>query len=251
MTLTTRELYNRSNHHWARNEPVLLSDYTARPFLLEWSHPLEGADVVDIGCGEGYFARQLKKEGANRVHAIDISEEMINRAMEQEAAEELGIEYSTGGATDLGSLDDASFDVAVAMFLFNYLTVEQSVRAMQEVRRVLRKGGRFIFAVPHPSLPFLRDEQPPFFFSRGGAGYFSGRDSQLEGKIWRRDGEAVAVRCVHKTVEDYFLALRRSGFDKLPDIKELHVTESILEVDPDFFAPLMDQPLHLAFQVEK
>lgn len=121
---------------------------------------------------------------------------------------------------------------------------------MTEAARVLRPGGKFVFAVPHPSLAFVREEAPPFFFTRGTNGYFSGRDTQFEGKIWRRDGEAVRVRCVHKTLDDYFRALAKAGFRFLPDVQELHVTEEHLALDPAFFEPLRDVPLHVAFRLE-
>lgn len=251
MSITTQQLYNQTHQDWKRTEPVLLSDYTARPFLLEWCCQAKLDNVLDIGCGEGYFARNLKKRGAGRIDAVDISDEMINRAREQENAEKLGIAYRTGTATELGDFADGSFDLVVAVFLFNYLTVEQSTQAMSEIYRVLRQGGHFIFAVPHPSLSFLRDEEPPFYFSRGDAGYFTGRNRLFEGEIWRRDGKAVAVRCVHKTLEDYFRCLRLAGFSKFPEIKELHVTDEMRVIDPPFFEPLIDQPLHLAFKLEK
>lgn len=250
MSITTRELYNDTHHDWQRSEPILLSDYTARPLLLEWCLAQSPKQVLDLGCGEGYFARNLKRTGIPQIEAIDISEEMIERAREREATEKLGIRYGVGTATDLTRFSDGSFDLVVAVFLFNYLNVDESLQAMTEIRRVLRPGGRFIFAVPHPSMPFLRNEEPPFYFSRGNAGYFSGRNNQMEGKIWRRDGRAVSVRCAHKTLEDYFFCLREAGFSRIPEIRELHVTSDILEIDPAFFTPLLDQPLHLAFKLE-
>jgi len=251
MTLTTRELYDRSNRDWERDEPVLLSDFTARPFLLEWCRPVQGADVLDLGCGEGYVARALSNAGAGTIQALDISGQMIKRAREKDAVQKSGIVFATGDATDLGRFGDERFDLAVAVFLFNYLTLEQTARAMGEVHRVLRKGGKFIFAVPHPALPFLRDDQPPFFFSAGKSGYFSGRGRQFEGEIWRRDDKPVAVRCIHKNTEDYFDALRGAGFDRLPEVKELGVTEQMLQFDRRFFSPLSDLPLHLALRLEK
>ncbi|MGK0431950.1 MAG: hypothetical protein ACJA0V_001085, partial [Planctomycetota bacterium] len=39
MNVTTRELYNDASNDWQRSEPVLLSDFTARPFLLKWCEP--------------------------------------------------------------------------------------------------------------------------------------------------------------------------------------------------------------------
>jgi SAM-dependent methyltransferase len=247
---STESLYNRESNSWRRGEPILLSDFTARPFLLEWCAPVKGLDVLDLGCGEGYVARQLKKLGAARLVGIDISAEMIRAAQEREDTEHLGIVFRTGDASDLSSVADSSIDLVTAVFLFNYLDVAGTARTMREVRRVLRPNGRFVLSVPHPSLPFQREEKPPFYFSRGDAGYFSGRDQLFEGRIWRRDGQAVPVRCVHKTLQDYFQCLSAAGFTALPDVAELHVTQAHVAQDPAFFGPLLDQPLHLAFRIQ-
>ena len=46
---STEKLYDASAGGWVRDEPVLLSDYTARPVVFEWCAPLEGARVLDLG----------------------------------------------------------------------------------------------------------------------------------------------------------------------------------------------------------
>ena len=122
---------------------------------------------------------------------------------------------------------------------------------MGEVHRVLRPGGRFVFAVPHPSLAFLGEKRAPFYFEPDGVGYFSGRDRQFEGEIWRRDGKSVPVRSVHKTMEDYLTGLRDAGFNRMPDVVELRATEEHLELDPEWFGPLRDLPLHVAFRLTR
>jgi len=251
MSVTTKELYNEASNDWQRSEPILLSDFTARPFLLKWCEPVAGLDVLDLGCGEGYFARGLKRKGAGTIHGIDVSEEMVRGAQQREAQENLGITYRAGDATDLDDVASESFDICVAVFLFNYLTLEQTRHTMQEVHRVLRPGGRFIFAVPHPSLAYLGDKVAPFYFDPQSKGYFSGRDCQFEGEIWRRDGKSVRVRSVHKNLEDYFTALAGAGFQQMPMISELRATEEHLQQDPEWFGPLRDKPLHLAFQLTK
>jgi len=254
MTISTEKLYDRASQNWARKEPMLLSDFTARPFLLDWCQPVRGLDVLDLGCGEGYFARNLSLQGAENIEGVDLSSEMIERALDEENREGLGIRYRTGDATGLSDFSDNSFDLVVAVFLFNYMTRAQTALAMKAVHRVLRPGGRFVFAVPHPSFPFSeesREQRAPFYFTAGDSGYISGRDQVFEGEIFRRDGVALAVRCVHKTLSDYFSCIRSAGFSKLPEIEELHVTPEMLEVDEDFFSPLTDRPLHLAFRMEK
>ena len=139
--------------------------------------------------------------------------------------------------------------VPVAVFMD--LDCEATAATVVEIFRILRPGGRFVFAVPHPSLPFMRAEEPPLYFARQDAGYFSGRDPNFEGRIDRRDGVSVPVRCVHKTLADYFRALGAAGFQSMPEVEELWATPEILAVDPAFFGPLEDQPLHLAFRLAK
>ena len=252
MPESTAAIYDRAATNWQRSEPVLPPDYTARPFLLDWCESVAGARVLDLGCGEGYVGRQILARGATAVHGIDISSEMIENAKAQvPAGREDGLDYAVGDAWDLARCSDDQFDLVLCVFLFNYLERAQMTATMQEVARVLRPGGRFIFAVPHPSLAFQRPEERPFYFSRGEHGYFDGRDVLFEGEIWRRDGVAVPVRCVHKTLDDYFVALREAGFDSLPELKELHATQDHLDLDPDFFEPLRETPLHLAFKMTR
>jgi len=245
------ELYDATAARWVRREPTSLSDFTGRPRTLELCEPVAGRRVLDLGCGEGYCARRLMRMGAAEVHGIDSSAQMVDAGRAEELREPLGIRYEVSDATTLPQLADASFDLVLAMFLFNYLDVDATRRCMAEAARVLRPTGRFVFAVPHPALPFVRDEEPPFYFSVNGGGYFSNRDRRFPGKIWKRDGTALEVQLVHKTFEDYFRALRAAGFHALPTILELGVTPEIETIDPAFFGPLADVPLHVAFAVDR
>jgi len=248
---STREIYDSASPKWARNEKLLLSDFTARPYVLEQLEPLSDQRVLDLGCGEGFVARQIKAAGAASVLGIDLSEGMIDEARAEEKRNPQGIEYRQGDATDLQDLSEAAFDRVAAVFLFNYVASDVMTEVIRSVRSWLAPGGRFVFTVPHPSLPFMRGEEPPFFFRRDGTGYFSARDKTLEGSIWRRDGVAVPVRCVHKPLEVYFEALGNAGWTGMPKVMELRVQPEHVDLDRDFFEPLLDQPLHLLFSVEK
>ncbi len=249
--LPPQELYDASAADWVRVEPVMLSDFTARPAVLELCKPLEGARVLDLGCGEGYCARQLARAGAGRVVGIDASSAMIGAAAAAEARQPNAIVYRQGDATDLSQLADESFDVVLAMFLFNYLSLSSLRACLGEVRRVLATGGRFVFAVPHPSYPLLSEPGASFGFDMEGAGYFSGRDRRFSGRIGKRDGSSLNVQLCHKTLEDYFDALSAAGLGRIQALRELGVTAELEELDPGFFGPLRDRPLHLAMVVTK
>lgn len=250
-TRSTRQLYDESAPRWARKTPSALSDFTGRPPLLQMCEPVAGARVLDIGCGEGYCARHLKRSGAAHVVGLDQSAGMIQLARQQEEAEPLGLDFRQGCATDLSAFPDGSWDMVVAVFLFNYLNVERTRKCMAEVARVLRPGGRFLYAVPHPAFPYMRQAGPPFYFNVGGAGYFTARERCFSGRIWKRDGTWLDVQLYHKTFEDYFDALAAASFQSLPRMRELRVTPDLVDIDPAFFGPLVDTPLHLAVEVTR
>ncbi|MBN8560531.1 MAG: class I SAM-dependent methyltransferase [Leptolyngbya sp. UWPOB_LEPTO1] len=248
---TVQAIYDKSAPSWVRHEPTILSDFTARPPTLDFCGNVTGKRVLDLGCGEGYCARQLKERGAASVFGIDISPEMIERAQIQERQSPLGIQYQAGSATDLKALKTESFDLAVAVFLFNYLSIDEMLCVMQEVHRLLIVGGDFIFVVPHPMLAFTHRQSAPFYFDSESQGYFSGRDHAFSGKIWRRDGIALDVRSFHKVFSDYLTALKTAGFTAMPELQELTVTPELLELDSSFFEPVVDIPLHLLMRVTR
>jgi ubiquinone/menaquinone biosynthesis C-methylase UbiE len=246
-----KDLYDNTASSWIRGKPSSLSDFTARPFVLELCEPVVGMRVLDLGCGEGYCSRELRQRGAEQVYGIDLSKNMIKAALLQEVENPLGIHYEVGCATHLKQFGDGEIDLVVAVFLFNYLTTSQTQQCMAEVARVLRPGGRFVFSVPHPCFPYMREPAYPFYFQIESKGYFSKRNQQFPGQIWKRDGSWLNVQVVHKTFEDYFDALKSVGFNTMPTLKELRVTPEHIALDEQFFSPLIDFPLHLALQVSR
>jgi len=136
------------------------------------------------------------------------------------------------------------------MFLFNYMSMEDTKKVMKDVYSLLKSGAYFVFSVPHPLLAFLKKDKYPFYFDVQG-GYFTGRNNVFPGEIWRRDGKPVNVQCLHKTIEDYFGCLQHAGFSLMPDVHELRINDQHIALDEDFFRPLYDLPLHMAFKVKK
>ena len=103
---------------------------------------LEGARVLDVGCGTGRVAAALAER--NRVWAVDPSPEMLavaGRRLPRSAG------LKQGRAEDLPFKDD-SFDAAV-MWLVVHLVDRPP--AFAELRRVLRPGGRLVIATFDPA----------------------------------------------------------------------------------------------------
>lgn len=209
---------------------------------------VRGLKILDLGCGEGYCARELKRRGGGDYLGIDFSANMIAEAQAAEERDPLGITYLCSDVCK--TKITGQFDLCIAVFLFNYLTSAEMEHMFTKVRSHLALGGRFLFTIPHPSFPFLnRSEQYPFYFDPSGFDYFSGSDKRLTGEIWKRTGEKLPVECVHKPWETYFRALNNAGFSQLPEVEELSVTSDLVTLDADFFGPLLGIPLHVLFAV--
>ena len=246
----TKAVYDDNAEKWLRLSPASLSDFTARPLVFDACGEMTGKSVLDIGCGEGYCARELKRRGAGEYLGIDLSTQMIAAAKSQETKDQLGIHYQVCNILEFEP--STTFDLCVAVFLFNYLRVSEMQQVFSMVHRALKPGGEFVFSVPHPLFPFVSHEQKaPFYFESQGKDYFSDVDQQFEGEIWKRDGEPLHVQCVHKTFSDYFTCLAAAGFGKMPEVEELTVTPQLAAQDRAFFGPLLNQPLHVLFKVVK
>lgn len=128
------------------NETSLLNAYYERPAMLALFGEASGRTILDIGCGAGHLSEQLVQRGAN-VSGFDTSEAMAELAKKR-LGESVDIKVARLG--EPLPYEDDSFDDAVASLVFHYL--EDWADALQEVRRVLRPGGRLILSVNHPIL---------------------------------------------------------------------------------------------------
>ena len=102
-----------------------------------------GKSILDLGCGEGFYIRKFRHEGAARVVGVDISPKMIELAREEEARNPVGIAYFVGDVQEIGQI--GSFDLVVASYLLNYAqTKEQLLKMCQSIFSNLKPGGRFV-----------------------------------------------------------------------------------------------------------
>ena len=108
---------------------------------------VRGRRILEVGCGSAPCARYLAARGA-RVVAFDLSSGMLGFA--RAAADRTGLTVPLVQA-DVCELPfaDNGFDIAFSAF-GAIPFVADSARAMREVGRVLRPGGRWVFAATHP-----------------------------------------------------------------------------------------------------
>jgi len=114
----------------------------ARRVKMLSRHLRPGMSVLELGCGTGYFTRELARSGADIV-AIDVSPELLEIAKANCSTP--NVRYEIHNAYEL-SYPDAGFDSVVGSSVLHHLELEE---ALGEIYRVLKPGGTIYFTEPN------------------------------------------------------------------------------------------------------
>lgn len=113
---------------------------------LEWQTVLKllgdvnGLRILDLGCGDGTFAIELARRGAE-VIGIDASRSMIEAACRRSSAQNLDVVFYQAKA-DAIPFAEGTFDAVVAITILCF--VRDATPEFREIGRVLRPGGRLV-----------------------------------------------------------------------------------------------------------
>lgn len=143
----TRDTWNESAPAY---DPVLRNLDKFNADLLRHALPRSGERVLDVATGPGQPALSVAPlvGPAGRVVGIDLAERMVEVARAR--AKEAGLDNVEFRVMDAESLElpDASFDLVVCRFGLQIVTDPD--RAIAEIRRVLKPGGRLVATVWGP-----------------------------------------------------------------------------------------------------
>jgi SAM-dependent methyltransferase len=117
----------------------------------------DGEDVLDLACGTGTLAISVARAAPGaRVSGVDGDPAILERARAKAGAAAVEIALDEGLSTEL-PYPDASFDVALSTLFFHHLSDDAKRRSGEELRRVLRPGGRVVVGdVGRPQDPLMR-----------------------------------------------------------------------------------------------
>ena len=120
-------------------------------------------DIFEIGFGTG-LNLPFYPEGVQEITTVDINPGMNRRAQKRIAESGITVHMNILSAESL-PMDDETFDSVVCTWTL--CSIENVEKALSEVRRVLRPGGKFFFvehgASPDPKVRRLQDRLNSFW----------------------------------------------------------------------------------------
>lgn len=112
--------------------------------------------VLEIGCGTGLFTRKVAEHTRAHITGVDVSADLLRVARELTTTPR--IQFVEGDAMHL-PFEEGTFDVVFGSSVLHHLDFDQS---LAEIFRVLKKGGRMVFAEPNMLNPqiFIQKNVP-------------------------------------------------------------------------------------------
>jgi SAM-dependent methyltransferase len=202
-----------------------------RPTTLALLPAVDGSDVLDAGCGHGWYAEWLVRHGA-RVVAVDRSAAMVGLA-KQRLGDRATVLHAD--VNDLKAvLADQSFDLVLSPLVLHYLA--DPIAAFAEWARLLRPAGTLVFSTHHPVHDQIGILDP---------GYLN---TQLIEEEWGWLGEK--MRYYRRPLRDLTEPLARAGF-LIERICEPDPGEALKQQDPKGYDRLRRLPAFIFVRARK
>ena len=173
-----------------------------KPVFDELVGGLANLRILDLGCGNATFGLEAVQQGCQSYLGIDGSHRMAEAAQQKLSGTFGKVECAKLEAWNFPS---NQFDLVTSRLALHY--VPEIETAFRKVYRALVDGGRFIFSIEHPVITSCDRARPG-----GGQRQDWIVDDYFETgprRIHWMGGEVIKY---HRTVEDYFAALRSAGF---------------------------------------
>ena len=214
------------------------------PFTFQQLGDVSGKVILDLGCGEGGYARDLARKGAV-VTAIDCAEKAIDYCITKAEEEQLNITHHLRNSSELDGIADETFDVVLASMML--MDCEDFEGTIGEIVRVLKPGGKLFASVCHPC----------FHYSGGIGRQDKGLDKKVvvsnyyHPKEWEAPLPPGSVSVVwrHRTFEDYVKAFVKQGLT-ITDMHEPVPTQEQAAIDVDI-AWMQKIPIFLFWECKK
>jgi SAM-dependent methyltransferase len=172
------------------------------PIMYELIGNFQEQYVLDLGCGDATFGKELLVKGAKYYHGVEGSKQMVDAANRHISGMNGTIYLET---METFHFPKNKFDLVTSRFAIHY--VEDVQKLFTNVYNALKENGKFVFSVQHPltTSSFVSKQSGERRENWVVDDYF------IEGERNEPWIDEVVVKH-HRTIEHYFGALKKVGF---------------------------------------
>lgn len=203
--------------------------YYERPSLISLLPPLANLTVLDVGCGNGWYAEYLLSQGA-QVTAIDLNQEFVE--MTQKRVGHQATVLQADLAEPLTFAENETFDLIICPLVMHYL--KEWLPTFHEFNRVLKAKGLLLFSTHHPFMDWQLFELESYF----------------QVKMIEDEWSIGTMRFYRRPLTLISQNLDEAGFC-IERIVEPQPTEEFRQVNPSGFAKVSKKPWFLIIRARK
>lgn len=216
------------------------------PAMIKMIGPVRLKTILDIGSGFGDHARFLSKKNPKKIVGFDLSKEFIDLAKSLKIK---NAEFFVGDMNKKFKFVDSSFDVVFSSLAIHY--AKDIDEFFKEVKRVLKKGGIFVFSTGHPIFNLINQSRNHLIGVRKNSNqrqafgnYF---DESLKSNNFGSSGKFVLRNF---TFETLIVTGLKNGFE-LVDYKDARPVSASRRIDSEKFKLTSTLPTFILFKFKK
>ena len=253
MSKEEREATERYNqiaeyYHHSRTkaypEGWFFNEMLEMPAMLDLLGKVKGKRILDFGCGSGIYAKLLTEKRAI-VSGFDISHEMLKIAKQNNP--ELDLRQGSGYNIPFKE----EFDIVQASLVLDYF--DDWDKVFREVKRVLKKGGHFVFSIGNPvsecvKKVIVNGEKLKVL---GINNYFKENVLYTDWTIKGKDKESIVkMPGYHKTYETIIKTIIKNGFE-IVDYRDAFPAKNARKHFPEYYEMYTKSPYFCVWKIKK
>lgn len=254
MPLDVKHIWNACGEAFDRYTSASdsFSENIERPAIEKLMGPIDGARVLDLGCGSGTYSLTFAQKGSEVV-GLDLSPTMVSLAQERAGARGVKVDFRVFDIRESLPFDECEFDLVFTGTALHY--VEDIAAFMKEAARVMKPKARLVASVLHPTstarFPLadsVEAEGPDPW-----EGWYFGSPNRTIETPWLGYGEVSSegrrISCHHHTLSDYFNALASARLS-ITGLVEPKPSAEFADKNASRYAEAMRVPVFLIFRAE-
>jgi len=175
------------------------------------------ASILDLCCGQGRHTAEFYKRGYHNIFGVDRSHYLIYRARKLNKKLGAGIQFREGDARKLRLKNDTFDAVMILGNSFGYFeTVKDDHQVVQEVKRVLKPGGKLLIDVTDGQ--YMREHFEPRSWEWIDKNYFVCRERSLSKNNDQLISREVITHVSKGVIADQFYAERLYTFQEIEEM---------------------------------